>query len=69
MGGVFGSPPKPPKPDEPPPPPQVDKAATEADERLRLARRQGRKATLFTGQSGPPLTGQTKSATLLGQAG
>jgi hypothetical protein len=69
MGGLFGSMPQAKVPDPPPPPPQVDESAAAADERQRLAQRKGRLATLFTGTSGAPLTGQARASTLLGQAG
>ena len=63
--GLFSAPPTP-KVEEPPPPVQVDKTQLEADERLKLARRRGREATLVAGNS--PLTGQTRQATLVGQS-
>lgn len=66
--GLFSAPPAPKAPDPPPPPPQIDTSKTEADERLRLARRKGREATLSAGKAAAPLTGQTRQATLVGQS-
>jgi len=66
--GLFSTPPAPKAPDPPPPPPQVDQSQVEADERLKLARRRGREATLVAGNSASPLTGQTRQATLVGQS-
>ncbi len=66
--GLFSAPPAPSVPDAPPPPPQIDASKTEADERLRLARRKGREATLKAGSAASPLTGQTRQATLVGQS-
>lgn len=65
--GLFSPPPAPKAPDPPPPPAQVDVSASQADERRKLAQRQGFSSTIVAGNAAAPLTGQTRAATLVGQ--
>lgn len=59
MAAIFGGGPKPPAP--PPPPPQVDDAASRLNEADRMARKQGRRASILTDQGGLPNLGTVKA--------
>lgn len=57
MGGLFGGGPKPPAPVAPPP--QIDDATSRVNAEDAAARRQGRKTTILTSDSGLPNLGTT----------
>lgn len=59
MAGLLGGGARPPAPVAPPPPPMVDDATSRLNERDKVARRQGRKSTILTGDSGLPDLGST----------
>jgi hypothetical protein len=69
MGGLLGGG-SAPAPVAPPPPPAIDTAAVQnkaRDERLRLAKSQGRSSTILTGGQGTVDEGKAATKTLLGQ--
>jgi hypothetical protein len=69
MGGFMGGG-SAPAPVAPPPPPAIDTVAVQnkaRDERLRLAKSQGRSSTILTGGQGTADEGKAAAKTLMGQ--
>lgn len=61
MSGLFGGTPSMPKPVQPSPAPQIDDATSKINMEDAAARRQGRRTTILTSETGLPNLGTTKT--------